>query len=146
MFDFKGRVKDCRKFEWGYDAFPKKIVEEAIKNNCKSVAYTYNEPTVYLEYALNVIKKAKEKGLKNIWVSNGYMSRIALDLVLPWLDAINVDIRFFDDGFYRSNGGASLKPVLKNCKYLAVKGVWLEITTLIIPGFSDDEKMLRQIA
>jgi pyruvate formate lyase activating enzyme len=125
---------------------PEEIVEEAIKCNCKSIAYTYNEPTIFVEYALDTMKKAREKGLKNVWVSNGYMSRQTLDTILPWLDAINVDIKSYDDGFYQSNCGAHVKPVLDNCKYLAEKGVWLEITTLVIPSLSDDENMLKKIA
>lgn len=146
MFGYKGKEEEYRKFDWSFEIAPEKIVEEAIKNNCKSIAYTYNEPTVFLEYALDAMKLAKEKGLKNIWVSNGYMSREALDSILPWLDAINIDIKSYDDNFYKTNCGARLKPVLENCEYLAEKGVWLEITTLVIPGLSDDEKMLGEIA
>lgn len=146
MFGYKGKVEEYRKFDWGFEMLPEEIVKEAIKNNCKSIAYTYNEPTIFLEYALDTMKLAKEKGLKNVWVSNGYMSREALDSILPWLDAINVDIKSFDDNFYKTNCGARLEPVLENCKYLAQKAVWLEITTLIIPGLSDDEKMLKRIA
>lgn len=146
MFGYKGKVEEYRKFDWGYEMPPEEIVKEAIKNNCKSIAYTYNEPTIFLEYALNTMKIAKEKGLKNVWVSNGYMSKEAMDSILPWLDAINVDIKSYDDNFYKSNCGARAKPVLENCKYLARKGVWLEITTLVIPSLSDDEKMLKKIA
>lgn len=146
MFGYKGKVKEYLKFDWGYDAAPEKIVEEAVKNKCKSIAYTYNEPTIWLEYALDTMKLAKESGLKNVWVSNGYMSRDTLDRILPWLDAANIDIKSYDDNFYKTNCGARLKPVFENCKYLALKGVWIEITTLVIPGLSDDEKMLSQIA
>lgn len=146
MFGYKGRVGEYQKFDWGYEMSPEEIVKEAIKTNCKSIAYTYNEPTVFLEYALDTMKIAKEKGLKNVWVSNGYMSREALDSILPWLDAINVDIKSFDDKFYKANCGAHVKPVLENCKYLVEKGVWLEITTLVIPTLSDDEKMLENVA
>lgn len=146
MFGYKSKTEEYEKFDWGYEMPPEEIVKEAIKNNCKSIAYTYNEPTIFLEYALETMKLAKEKGLKNVWVSNGYMSREALDLILPWLDAINVDIKSFDDSFYKINCGASVKPVLENCKYLVEKGVWLEITTLVIPGLSDGEKMLTAIA
>jgi len=146
IFGYKGKTEAYQKFDWGYEISPREIVKEAIKNNCKSIAYTYNEPTVFLEYALDTMKIAKEEGLKNVWVSNGYMSREALDSILPWLDGINVDIKSYDDNFYKSNCGARVKPVLENCKYLVEKGVWLEITTLVIPGLSDDEKMLKRIA
>lgn len=146
MFGYKRRVKEYQKFDWGYEMAPEEIVKEAIKTNCKSIAYTYNEPTIFLEYALDTMKIAREKGLKNVWVSNGYMSRETIDTILPWLDAINVDIKSYDDSFYQKNCGAHVKPVLENCKYFAEKGVWLEITTLVIPTLSDDEKMLKQIA
>lgn len=146
MFGYKRKLKEYEKFDWGHDAPPEEIVKEAIKTNCKSIAYTYNEPAIFLEYALDTMKIAKEKGLKNVWVSNGYMSREALDSILPWLDAINVDIKSYDDDFYLTNCGAHVKPVLENCKYLAEKAVWLEIATLIIPGLSDNEKMLEKIA
>jgi pyruvate formate lyase activating enzyme len=146
MLGYKGKVNEYQKFDWGDDMAPEEIVEEAIKCNCRSIAYTYNEPTIFVEYALDTMKKAREKGLKNVWVSNGYMTRETLDAILPWLDAINVDIKSYDDGFYQSNCGAHVKPVLDNCKYLVEKGVWLEITTLIIPTLSDDENMLKKIA
>jgi len=146
MFGFKGKVKEYDKFSWGYDLAPEKIVEEALKNKCASIAYTYNEPTVWLEYALDTMRQARKKGIKNIWVSNGFMSNETLDAIIPYLDAINVDIKSFDDNFYKSNCGARLKPVLENCKRLIKEKVWIEITTLIIPTMSDEEKMLRKIA
>jgi pyruvate formate lyase activating enzyme len=89
---------------------------------------------------------AKEKGLKNVWVSNGFMSEQTFNIIIPHLDAINIDIKSFDEKFYRSNCGATLKPVLENCRRLVKEKVWLEITTLVIPSLSDDETMLRQIA
>jgi len=146
MFGFKGRVKDYEKLDWGYDLAPEKIAEEALKNNCASIAYTYNEPTVWLEYALDAMKLARKKGIKNIWVSNGFMSNETLDAVIPYLDAINVDIKSLDDDFYQSNCGARVGPILENCRRLVKENVWTEITTLIIPTMSDDEKMLRKIA
>lgn len=146
MFGFKGKVKEYDKFSWGYDLPPEKIVGEALKNKCQSIAYTYNEPTVWTEYALDTMKLARKKGLKNIWVSNGFMSNDTLGVIIPYLDAINVDIKSFDDEFYRSNCGARVNPVLENCKRLVREKVWTEITTLIIPTMSDDEKMLRKIA
>lgn len=146
MFGLKGKKEEYEKLNWGFELSPDKIVAEAIKNNCSTIAYTYNEPTVFLEYALDTMKAAKEKGLKNVWVSNGFMSRQTLEAIIPYLDGINIDIKSMDDGFYRSNCGAGVKPVLENCKYLARKKIWLEVTTLIIPTLSDDENMLRRIA
>ncbi|MEW5907707.1 MAG: AmmeMemoRadiSam system radical SAM enzyme [Patescibacteria group bacterium] len=146
MYGAKGKVEKYKKIYWGADLAPEKIVEEAIKNKCPSISYTYTEPTIFLEYALDTMKIAKEKGLKNVWVSNGFMSDKTIDMIAPYLDAINVDIKSFDDEFYKSICGARLEPVLNNCKRFVKEKIWLEITTLIIPTLSDDEKMLRNIA
>ncbi|MCK4539585.1 AmmeMemoRadiSam system radical SAM enzyme [Candidatus Parcubacteria bacterium] len=146
MFGLKGRVGEYGKLNWGYFLSPKKIVEEALKNQCQSIAYTYTEPTVFMEYALDTMKLAKEKGLKNVWVSNGFMSDKTLDEIIPYLDAINIDIKSFNDDFYKSNCGAGVQPILNNCKRLAREKIWLETTTLVIPTLSDNEEMLRQIA
>lgn len=146
IYNLKGATSEYEKINWGYDLTPKEIVNGALESGCESIAYTYNEPTIFVEYCLDTMKLARKKGLKNIWVSNGFMSDKTLDLVIPFLDAINVDIKSFDDNFYKSNCGAKLNPVLKNCKRLAKEKVWLEITTLIIPSLSDDKKILSQIA
>lgn len=146
MFELKGRVQEYSRLNWGFSLAPEEIVQGALENRCQSISYTYIEPTVFLEYALDTMKLARKKGLKNIWVSNGFMSQKTLDVIVPYLDAINVDIKSFDDEFYKSNCGARLDPVLENCKRLVKEKIWLEITTLIIPTLSDDEKMLRKIA
>jgi len=125
---------------------PELIVKRAIENDCPSISYTYTEPTVFLEYALDTMKLAKEKGLKNCWVSNGFMTKETLEMVAPYLDAVNVDLKFFDDGLYQKHCGGRLQPVLDNLKTIKKLGVWLEITTLIIPTLSDSEKMFKQIA
>jgi len=143
MFDVKGKVDEYQSFMWGENYSPEQIVKEAIENSCSSVAYTYNEPTVFSEYALDTMKLAKEKKLKNLWISNGFMSNEAIDLLLPYLDAINVDIKSFDENFYQKNCGAHLKPVLDNCERFVKEGVWLEVTTLVIPTLSDDMEMLK---
>lgn len=144
--EVKGKVEAYENLQWGINLPPERIVDEALKKKCQSVAYTYNEPTVWMEYALDTMKIAKSKGLKNIWVSNGFMSNDTLDAIIPYLDAINVDIKSYDDKFYRFNCGGSLAPVLENCIRLIKEKVWVEITTLIIPSFSDDKNMLRGIA
>lgn len=146
MFSRKGKVEEYKKLNWGYFLSPKEIVAEAVKNNCSVIAYTYNEPTVFLEYALETMKLAKGSGLKNVWVSNGFMSVQTLEAIIPELDGINIDIKSMDDEFYRSNCGARVKSVLESCKYLIKKGIWLEVTSLIIPTLSDDENMLQQVA
>jgi pyruvate formate lyase activating enzyme len=125
---------------------PPEIVKNAIENSCPSISYTYSEPTIFLEYALDTMKLAKNAGLKNVWVSNGFMSRKTLELIAPYLDAINIDLKSFDDNFYRRYCGARLEPILETLQLAKKLSVWVEVTTLIIPGLSDDEKMLRQIA
>lgn len=124
---------------------PEKIVEEAVGNECRSIAYTYNEPTMFTEYALEIMKLARQNNLRNVWVSNGYMSDACLDAVIPYLDAINVDLKSYDDKFYRTNCQARLEPVLKNLIRLKQELVHLEITTLIIPTLSDDLEMLKKL-
>ena len=146
MFDMKGKADLDKDFLWGADYSPEKIVEYAVESGCAAVAYTYNEPTIFTEYALETMKLAKKKNLKNLWVSNGFMSDETIDLILPYLDAINVDIKSFDDGFYQKNCGGRLKPVLENCKRFVKEGTWLEITTLVIPTLSDDVDMLKGLA
>jgi len=130
----------------GKDLSPQEVVKHALDNNCPSISYTYTEPTIFLEYALDCMKLARKKGLKNTWVSNGYMTKEALDLIAPYLDAINVDLKTFTEEFYQEVCGARLKPVLENLIDIKKRGIHLEITTLIIPGKNDSEKELKQIA
>ena len=130
----------------GQTLSPEKIVQNALDNNCPSISYTYTEPTIFLEYALETMKLAKEKGLKNIWVTNGFMSPQTLDLIIPELDAANVDLKSFEENFYQKYCGGKLKPILENLKELKRKNIWLEITTLIIPGLTDKTEMLKKIA
>lgn len=101
---------------------------------------------MFIEYALSTMKLAKKKGLKNIWVSNGYMSDESLKLILPYLDAINVDLKSYKDKTYQKFCGAKLEPILKNIEMIYKHKVYLEITTLIIPGLNDSQKELTQIA
>lgn len=130
----------------GRDLPPEKIVEDALKYNCPSIAYTYTEPTIFVEYALDTMKLAKDKGLKNVWVSNGYMTKETLDLISPYLDAINVDLKAFTEKFYQEVCGAKLKPVLENLKDIKKRKIWLEVTTLIIPTKNDSVEELKNIA
>ncbi|MFA7169656.1 MAG: AmmeMemoRadiSam system radical SAM enzyme [Candidatus Paceibacterota bacterium] len=132
--------------EMGEEMSPDEIVNAAMKNGCPSISYTYTEPTIFLEFALDTMKIAKRRGVKNVWVSNGFMTEETLELILPYLDAVNVDIKSFDDDFYKKYCGARLDPILENCKRLKKFEVWTEITTLVIPGLSDDEDMLTKIA
>lgn len=132
--------------QMGFALLPNKIVQDALEQKAPSISYTYTEPTIFLEYALDTMELARQEGLKNTWVSNGFMSKEALELIAPYLDAANVDLKSFDDEFYQKNCGARLQPILETLRLMKKLGVWLEITTLIIPTLSDDQKMLQQIA
>ncbi|MCK9615441.1 MAG: AmmeMemoRadiSam system radical SAM enzyme [Candidatus Omnitrophica bacterium] len=129
-----------------YRLSPQAIVEQTLSNNCPSISYTYTEPTIYFEFAYEVAKLAKEKGLFNIFVTNGYMSKESLEHIKPVLSAANVDLKAFSEDFYRKICQASLKPVLENIILMKKLGLWIEITTLIIPGKNDGKIELKQIA
>lgn len=130
----------------GEDLPPEEIVKLALKNKLPSISYTYTEPAVFSEYALETMKLAKKKGLKNNWVTNGFWSEELFNLIWPYLDAANVDIKSFSDDFYKENCGGRLQPVLDTLKRLKAKKIWVEITTLVIPTLSDSEKMFKDIA
>jgi len=128
------------------DFSAEEVVNLAKQNNCKSIAYTYTEPTIYFEFALETARLAKEAGLYNIFVSNGYMSGQVIDLLKPYLDAANIDLKFFKDSSYQRICSAHLKPVLDSILRLRDSGIWLEITTLIIPSENDSLDELSGIA
>jgi len=146
VYNAKGKIEDYEKINWGIDISPEEIITRSRSADCQSISYTYTEPTIFAEYALDTMKLAREQGLKNVWVSNGYMSKKVASAVAPFLDAINVDIKSFDENFYAKNCGAKLDPVLENCKYFFKQKIWTEITTLIIPGKTDSMEMIREIA
>ncbi|MCE5264077.1 MAG: AmmeMemoRadiSam system radical SAM enzyme [Deltaproteobacteria bacterium] len=125
---------------------PQQIVSEARRNNCLSIAYTYTEPTIFFEYAYDTAKAAKEAGIRNVFVTNGYMTRLALEMMRPCLDAANVDLKGFSDASYRRTCKARLQPVLDTLVAMKELGIWLEVTTLVIPGENDSEEELRVIA
>lgn len=130
----------------GEEILPKEIVELTLKNNLPSISYTYTEPTVFSEYALDTMKLAKKEGIKNNWVSNGFLSPELAKLVIPYLDAINIDIKSFSEEFYRENCGGRLQPVLDTAKLMKKSKIWVEITTLVIPTLSDSKEMFKNIA
>ncbi|OAG27652.1 AmmeMemoRadiSam system radical SAM enzyme [Thermodesulfatator autotrophicus] len=130
----------------GETATPEGVVEAALATACQTISYTYNEPTIFFEFALDCARLASQKGLKNVFVSNGYMTKEALDLIYPDLHAANIDLKAFRDEFYRKHCKARLAPVLETLKHLKSQGVWLEVTTLIIPGENDDPAELKDIA
>jgi pyruvate formate lyase activating enzyme len=130
----------------GRETPPAEVVEQARKSGCRSIAYTYTEPTIFFEYAYDVARLAHEAGLYNVFVTNGYMTRRALDEIRPYLDAANVDLKGFRDEFYRKNCKARLQPVLDTISAMKSLGVWVEVTTLVIPGENDADDELRHIA
>ncbi|NLN60242.1 MAG: AmmeMemoRadiSam system radical SAM enzyme [Deltaproteobacteria bacterium] len=130
----------------GREATPEEIVRRALDSGCETIAYTYTEPTVYFEFAYDCCRLAHEKNIKNVFVSNGYMTKQAIDMVAPHLDAANIDLKAYTEGFYKRECGASLKPVLDNLRYMKERGIWLEITTLIIPTLNDDPEKIKLLA
>mgnify|MGYP000277018950 CR=1 FL=1 len=125
---------------------PQEIVEAAKLSNCTSIAYTYTEPTIFYEYAYDIAVLAHEQKLKNVFVSNGYITPEALQHIQPYLDGANIDLKSFSEEFYKKVCGAKLKPVLESLKVYKQLGIWLEITTLIIPTYNDSDEELRKIA
>jgi pyruvate formate lyase activating enzyme len=121
-------------------------VAEAQARDCRSVAYTYTEPTVFFEYTYDVTRLASENQLANVYVTNGYMSEEMLDASAPYLDAANVDLKAFRDETYRRHVGARLQPVLDSLKAMKRRNIWLEVTTLVIPNLNDDPAELRDAA
>ncbi len=123
------------------------IVSAAVRSGCSSMAYTYTEPTIFMELCADCGRLAKQKGLANVFVSNGYMTREAVDFASDWLDGINVDLKAFNDEYYRRLCKARLQPVLDTIAYIARQTeIWMEVTTLLIPGENDSEDELKQLA
>ena len=125
---------------------PAEIVKKTLKNNLPSISYTYTEPAIFSEFALDTMKLAKKEGVKNAWVTNGFWSKELFDLVSPYVDAANVDLKGSTDEFYSKVCGAKLQPVLDTLKRLKEKKIWVEVTTLVIPTLNDSEETLRKIA
>lgn len=125
---------------------PAEVVAAAQAAGCQSISYTYVEPTIFYEFAFDTAKLAHAAGLKNIFVSNGYMGLEAAREIAPYLAADNIDLKAFSDKFYREVCGARLQPVLDTIKLMKELGVWLEVTTLIIPGWNDSDEELKDIA
>jgi pyruvate formate lyase activating enzyme len=141
----QARIKDGAELD-DREVLPEEIVRDALKNNCKSISYTYTEPTIFFEYALDTAKSAKTKGLYNNFVTNGYMTIECIEMIKPYLDAANVDLKFFKDSSYRKICKGRLEPVLDSIRLLNKLGVWIEITTLVVPGENDSQEELGNIA
>ncbi len=125
---------------------PEDVVRLAKENNCKSIAYTYTEPTVFFEYAYETSIIAKKEDVANLYVTNGFMSEEMLKTYRGYLDAANVDLKAFTDKFYREICGARLEPILNSMKLMKKFGIWVEVTTLVVPSLNDSLDELRQIA
>ncbi len=130
----------------GEPARPGQIVAAARAAGCRSIAYTYTEPTIFFELALETSRLAVTAGLRNLFVTNGYMTREALELVAPVLHGANVDLKSFSDRYYRKVCGATLAPVLETIRAMRELGVWVEVTTLVIPGLNDGDDELAALA
>jgi len=130
----------------GDEVPPQEVVSSAEAAGCRSIAYTYTEPTIFFEYAYDTARLARDAGMANIFVTNGYMTEEMLDTMDPLLDAANVDLKAFRDETYREYVGARLQPVLDSMKKMKELEVWLEVTTLVIPDINDDERELRDCA
>lgn len=130
----------------GHKVPPAEVVGAALEAGCRSISYTYTEPTIFYEYAYDTAVLAHEKGLGNVWVSNGYTGTAALERISPVLDAVNVDLKGFTEKFYREVAGATLSGVLATLRDYRRLGIWLEITTLVIPGWNDGDEELAAIA
>jgi len=130
----------------GTQTEPREIVQAALAQECESVSFTYTEPTVFFEYALDTARLACEAGLANCFVSNGFMTPEAVEMIAPYLHAINVDLKSFRDETYRKVIGGRLDGVLETLGKLREKGIWVEVTTLLVPGMNDSPEEMRDIA
>jgi pyruvate formate lyase activating enzyme len=130
----------------GRPVTPDEIVSSAESSNCRSISYTYTEPTIFFEYAYDTARLAKAAGLYNVFVTNGYMTRQALETIKPYLSAANVDLKSFRNESYKKNCHAQLQPVLNTIATMKALGIWVEVTTLVVPGENDSAEELEQIA
>lgn len=138
--------KKDKGFGGGQALSPEEIVRAAKKGGCRSISYTYTEPTIFFEYAYDTARLAREAGLANVFVTNGYMTAEALRTIQPYLDAANVDLKAFRDETYKKVCGARLEPVLDSIRLMRGLGIWLEVTTLVVPGMNDGDEELAAIA
>jgi pyruvate formate lyase activating enzyme len=128
-----------------YEAMPEQLIETALEAGAKSIAYTYTEPLVFYEYTLESCRLAQERKLNNVLVTAGFINNPPLRELLPYVDAANVDLKAFNDKFYKDNCDGSLRPVLQSLETFVEMGVWLEITNLIIPTLNDGMKEIGQM-
>ena len=127
------------------DLMPPALVEQCASNRCESIAYTYSEPTTFYEYVLDSARLARERKIKNVFKSNGYINEEPLRRLAGHLDAANIDLKCFDEGIYGRLAEGKLAPVLQTLKILKEQGVWLEITNLVIPSWTDNQDMIKKM-
>lgn len=127
------------------DLMPEMVVKEALANQCKSIAYTYSEPTTFYEYVFDTARMARLKGIRNVYKSNGFIQEAPLRELAHSLDAANIDLKSFSNEIYVRLSGGTLEPVLRTLRILKEMNVWLEITNLIIPGWTDDMAIFRKM-
>ncbi|MBN1543850.1 AmmeMemoRadiSam system radical SAM enzyme [Candidatus Woesearchaeota archaeon] len=127
-----------------FEMSPEKVVNNALKAGCKSISYTYVEPSIFYEYVLDTAKLARKAGLKNIMVTNGYLNQKPVKELYRYIDACNVDLKGFTEEFYRDYCSGHLKPVLEMIKTVNKMGVWVELTTLIVPGLNDSPELMKE--
>jgi pyruvate formate lyase activating enzyme len=125
---------------------PEDVVKQAKQTGSRSISYTYSEPTIFFEYAYEISQLAKKEGLFNVFVTNGYMTKEMVQTISPYLDAANVDLKSFRDDYYRKVCKGRLAPVLKSIEGMKKLNIWIEVTTLVVPGQNDSEEELRKIA
>ncbi len=130
----------------GDEVTPQEIVADARRQRCASIAFTYTEPTVFFELAYETARLARGEGIRSVFVSNGYMTAEAVEMIAPYLNAANVDLKAFSDETYRHYCGARLEPVKETLREMKSRGIFLEVTTLIVPGMNDDPDELRRLA
>jgi pyruvate formate lyase activating enzyme len=130
----------------GESVTPESIVHAALASGCSSISYTFTEPTIFYELAFDTAVLARQRGLMNNFVSNGFISEAPLRELATVLDAVNVDLKFFKEESYRHVSRARLQPVLDAIRLYHQLGVWVEVTTLVIPGLNDSDQELTQIA
>ncbi len=127
------------------EILPKDLIDIAVENGCKSISYTYNEPTIFFEYVLETAKLARKKGIKNIMVTNGYINKEPLKELYPLIDAANIDLKSIDEDFYKNICKVRLKPVLDSIKMIHGMDTWIEVTNLLIPGHNDSDEQIKKL-
>jgi pyruvate formate lyase activating enzyme len=128
-----------------FDLMPEKVVAECLKNNCDSIAYTYSEPISFYEYVYDTARLAHAENIRNVFISNGYINDEPLKKLAPYLDAANINLKSFSDAIYLKLNAGKLQPILNTLKTLKEQKVWLEITNLVIPSWTDDFEMIKRM-